>query len=669
MNFNFGQKNCDINNANYINEEFGKALNIYETKALQQSETEISNKSNEYFFKEFLSSLRDVSLEISNSLRHTDSELSKSAFLESSLWELIIHLTEFNQSIFNINENKDLKLVFHLKNWLENIIPQPVRPLNISKFATNNSTFGKTEEEKINETTFYQFCFELLMTGEFGKAIEECVSANNLQLAMIISGYKIDFNDQTGQNENISWRKALKKLSHDKELCNYEKLIYKYLSGSSLTEPDDTLEIFFKNNYSWEYQLLFSSKVIIDNEFETVSNKFSPIDIKFELKKALDLVFGQEIEMQNIKDIMASLILNTENELLSSAKEALIKTFETDANTQFKSEKYLLRVIAHVCIAIDISKPKTVDLEIKNLFLSTYVSSLRLNKLYSIIPSYVMFLNGTQRLITYSNVLNDVLTPQDKEEQKLLAVKLGLPYKDALRKMADDLFKKLSKDDSEKQGVTFMNNAITFIQKEIINGIDWLMIAGLNNEAIGLLLASIKNFLINGSVGAFRLLIEKTNISQIIAICQLDDKEFESSVLYELLKLDDCFSALEKWHAIVKNTNGNLNIAVFADTHRALAEKLMYCVLNFFKDIDESKDIHFYQVKVLYVPYFVIQLHKALDFAADVLGKKSLAEDALDLVAIVAHDEQETYKLLQLSNRLEEYVCLVTKTYIKVQGK
>ncbi|KAL6929931.1 hypothetical protein ACO0SA_001337 [Hanseniaspora valbyensis] len=654
--------------SNFIIEEYGKALKKYEDKALQQSNSSLSEVkgNNEEFFSEFLIALRDIAYKYFLTVKDTNSYESESALLESQLWSLLAYLIESEQSDAKIEKNDKLNRLQYLKKWLESIISKPLRPLNLSKFSTNKTAFDKSVLEKSNESLFFQYCFELLLTGDFGNAIKECVSVNNFSLAMIISGYKVD---ETSNADNTLWRKTVKQLGDNTTLDTYERIIYKYLSGTVFDENDGDLVELIKKHYGWECHLLFYIKSIIDNEFESISSKFPQINIDLELTKALNLVFGQENTHHNIKDIMASLILDTENELFVSAKENLIKTFESDDITQFKTEKYLLRLLAHISIIIEIAKPGFIDQQSKNLFLSTYISSLRLSKLHSLIPSYIIFLNGAQRLVTYSNVLNDIVSVEDKEEQKLAALRLGLPYKDSLRRMAEDLFDQLNNDEINNQEIVSMNNTVTPTQKEMINCIDWLTIASLNNEAIDLLLAFFKNVLINGSIGAFRLIIEKVNISKLIAICQLDNRESDSIIINELLELNDCFKLLEEWHTMAKNINEVKNISIFAEKQKKLTEKLMHCVLNFFKDVTEDQNIHLYQIKVLYVPFFIIQLHKALDFASDVLGQKSLAEDALDLATIVAHEEKETYKLFQLSNKLEEYVRLATKTYIKLQDK
>lgn len=652
-----------------IKEEYGKALKQYEDQALQQATSQIAKttENNETLFITFLNTLRDSAYKEYITIKNDESSDSESLLLESQLWSLLRHLVESEQEDFTISENSELNRVIYLKKWLESIHSAPLRPLNLKKFETNNGAHEKPDFEEANENSFFQYCFEILLTGDFEKAVKECVSVNNFPLAMIISGYKTVEIQQTQKLENILWRKTVSKLSDNTSLNKYERIIYKYLSGSVIFENEDELGELMSNSYSWECHLLFFLKALLDSFLEASSNNFSSVNITTELRSGLDLVFGTTSKHNNIQDIIAALILKTENEFFASAKDNLIKTFETEEITQFKTENYLLRVLTHVIIILDIFKSGIKDSEIKNLFLSTYISCLRLNKLHSFIPSYVLFLNGPQRLVTYANVLNDVTSVEDKEEQKILSLQLGLPYKDSLRKMAEDLFQNLTEDAIEED--VFLNNIITTNHKEIINCIDWLMVASLNNEAINLLIASIKFFLLNGSVGTFRLVVEKINFSQLIAICELDNKPFESSILNQLLELNNCFSILDEWHNMATNIKEVKNLSTFAGKQRNLAEKILHCILHFFKDVDVTEHVHFYKIKVLYVPYLVIQLHQALDFASDILCQKSLAEDALDLAAMVAHDEGETYKLFQLSNKVEEYIQIATKTYVKVYDK
>lgn len=652
-----------------IKQEYGTALKTYEDRALQQSSSPLTEttKNNKALFIAFLNTLRDSAYKQYINIKNNKLYDSESILLESQLWSLLRYLFESEQEDFAISENSELNRVIYLKKWLESINSAPLRPLNLKKFQTNKAADEKSEFEEANESSFFQYCFEILLTGDFEKAVKECVSVNNFSLAMIISGYKTVEIQQFQKLDNTLWRKTVSKLSDDTNLNKYERIIYKYLSGSVLYGNDDAMGELMANSYTWECHLLFFLKALIDDSLEATSNNFSPVNITTELRRGLDLVFETTGKHNNIQDMIAALILQAENEFFASAKNNLIKTFETEEITQFKTENYLLRVLTHAIIILDIFNSGFKDLDIKNLFVSTYVSCLRLNKLHNLIPSYVLFLNGPQRLVTYANVLNDVTSVEDKEEQKILSLQLGLPYKDSLRKMAEDLFQNLT-DDAIDEDVS-LNNITTTNHKEIINCIDWLMVAGLNNEAVNLLIASIKFFLLNGSVGTFKLVVEKINFSQLIAICELDDKPFESSILNQLLELNNCFSILDEWQTTIANIEKVKNLSTFAEKQKNLVEKILHCILNFFKDADATEHVHLYKIKVLYVPYLVIQLHQALDFASDILCQKSLAEDALDLAAMVAHDEGETYKLFQLSNKVEEYIQLATKTYIKVYDK
>lgn len=258
----------------------------------------------------------------------------------------------------------------------------------------------------------------------------------------------------------------------------------------------------------------------------------------------------------------------------------------------------------------------------------------------------------------------------DKKKQKIAAEALGLPFKSFLMKMSTDLFADMKAKDLEKSEIVksqSMNDDITDEQNEIINCIDYLIVADYYERAIDLLLSSIKLFLIKKSVGAFVVLMDKIDLDKIITVCELNDKTEESQVLQDFAKLKICLVLLKEWNVYVKDLEQSNDIVEFTNKEQLLTVKLTQCAMESFDFVnseDDSKAL--FLVKCIYVPYLFIQIHKILEFSSELLGQPSLAQDALDLAKIVTDKTKQYHYLFNSSHTLELYVEMVTKTYIKV---
>lgn len=634
---------------------FTENLIKYINDIVQQNDSNNDNKEDYYlFFLDFLKKLTTLSesvLYITVDSFDRNSDL----FLETQLWNLFYHLIQNDDTL-----TSELNRILNIRKWLESMMRKPSRPFQ--------SVFE-------NKNMFFEYLFELVLSGQYDKAIKEAMNAKNHNLAMTLSGFKVIEVSEDSVADGL-WKNLIKTMSDDINLCPYERMLYKYISGSSLTLLDDPLKKIV-DEFDWSTKLLFHVKNIIDDYVEAKSKNFADFDVTEKLKDSFDDVFSSEPIKNPIKDIIYFLIFNKLDLLLDDFKAELQDSLEGKKTALFYGNEYLLRIMAQLCIISSTIDRDVINKDIKDAFISVYIKSMIveaketsqtdiLNSIYA----YIYYLEPENQLEIYTELLKYIDSTEDKKKQKQAAESLGLPFKSFLMKMSEDLFENMKAKDLERSEIIksqTMNDDITDEQKEIINCIDYLIVAAYYERAIDLLLSSIKLFLVKKSVGAFIVLMDKIDLDKIISICELNDKTQESQTLQDFAKLKTCLVLLKDWNVYVKGLEQSNDIVEFTNKEQLLTVKLTQCAMECFDFVNnEDDDRALYLVKCIYVPYLFIQIHKILEFSSDLLGQKTLAKDALDLAKIVTDKTKQYHYLFNSSHTLELYVEMVTKTYVKV---
>lgn len=634
---------------------FTENLIKYINDIVQQNDSNNDNKEDYYlFFLDFLKKLTTFSESV---LYKTVDSLDRNSdlFLETQLWSLFYHLIQNDDTL-----TSELNRILNIRKWLESMMRKPSRPFQ--------SVFE-------NKNMFFEYLFELVLSGQYDKAIKEAMNAKNHNLAMTLSGFKVIEVSEDSVADGL-WKNLIKTMSDDINLCPYERMLYKYISGSSLTLLDDPLKKIV-DEFDWSTKLLFHVKNIIDDYVEAKSKNFADFDVTEKLKDSFDDVFSSEPIKNPIKDIIYFLIFNKLDLLLDDFKAELQDSLEGKKTALFYGNEYLLRIMAQLCIISSTIDRDVINKDIKDAFISVYIKSMIveaketsqtdiLNSIYA----YIYYLEPENQLEIYTELLKYIDSTEDKKKQKQAAESLGLPFKSFLMKMSEDLFENMKAKDLERSEIIksqTMNDDITDEQKEIINCIDYLIVAAYYERAIDLLLSSIKLFLIKKSVGAFIVLMDKIDLDKIISICELNDKTQESQTLQDFAKLKTCLVLLKDWNVYVKGLEQSNDIVEFTNKEQLLTVKLTQCAMECFDFVNnEDDDRALYLVKCIYVPYLFIQIHKILEFSSDLLGQKTLAKDALDLAKIVTDKTKQYHYLFNSSHTLELYVEMVTKTYVKV---
>lgn len=69
-----------------------------------------------------------------------------------------------------------------------------------------------------------------------------------------------------------------------------------------------------------------------------------------------------------------------------------------------------------------------------------------------------------------------------------------------------------------------------------------------------------------------------------------------------------------------------------------------------------------YEIRALYTPFLLMELHKKLVEAAKLLKIPKFISEALAFTSLVANENDKIYLLFQSSGKLKEYLDLVART-------
>ena len=75
------------------------------------------------------------------------------------------------------------------------------------------------------------------------------------------------------------------------------------------------------------------------------------------------------------------------------------------AENDLAEKPYLLRIVTHMSILLDIISPGLVSKRNKSKLITAYISIMKLHELYDVIPVYIDFLDSEEIVDAYSFVL------------------------------------------------------------------------------------------------------------------------------------------------------------------------------------------------------------------------------------------------------------------------
>lgn len=617
-----------------------------------------------------------------------------------------------------LHENKDLYQIWIIMVWLQQNIKSMERPKNLptSKWSNtlvegglksadldyplrdskNSNSIDVKDKEQ--DHIFFKYIYNLLLVGKFEEAFEECRLSENLTLSMILCGMqeylnpKIDeqiadeFETQQGIKKHTLWRRTVYNLSNQPTLNPYERAIYSFISG---TIPNQTM----LETADWDTELLLHLNQILQAEVETYMLKEGKIDSKeiistlprnsSSLSTVLNIVSSKHVNESDhpIRVLVAAVCLDTLPSVLHSSVDMLldiVKGYET--SNDLLDEPYLLRIVTHLCILLDCIQPGSVPNTDKVKLVTAYISILKLYGLYDAIPIYVSFLDESDALEAYSFVLCTLEDAYIRESQIDLMTFLRLPIENILKRTTERVFIETEPIYSPNDTITVTYD-VSDIDRHLIFSVEWLIEGRLHGDAIQSIVAMSRRLLINGKIESLRYFMEKNDIDELIknykidqlsmdtATISEDDNKIEEMQQYKALVVG--FRKYKEWQKAIKLLNSESNIPTLIEKFQDYSRYSLDLVKKFLIEFTEDEAMEdfavLYEIRALYTPYLIIELHKGLVEAANLLKIPTFINDALGFTNLVANETDKIYLLFQSSGRLKEYLQLVAHTATLVE--
>lgn len=610
-----------------------------------------------------------------------------------------------------LQEDRNLYQIWIIIVWIQsNMSPRLTESLPTSKWSNSILSGGlkscdldfplrdsKAEinvKDKEEDHVFYRYVYHLLLAGRNDKAIEECRLTENLTLSMILCGMQEyldpvrdtqvqnEFETQQGVRKHALWRRTVYSLSMDSRLDRYERAIYGLLAGT--IPQDDVL-----NDSNWDIDLLLHLNEILQIEIEnylfqkgkiTSDELILPLPSKpLGLQNVLDLVSSKHLEESEhpIRILIGAVILDTLALVLHSSVEMLLDFVKGDSSDNYLAEKpFLLRIVTHISIFLSILEPQDeVSSNDRSKLITAYISVLKFHGLYETIPIYIKFLDEDAVLEAYSFILSTLEDHQVRRKQLEIANFLQLPVPNILRRTTQRIFDE-TEVDYTPDGEILVNFDVGTVDRHLISGVEWLIEGKLYVAAVESIIALSRRFLINGRIKALECFMDRNQLNELLKnyefskISQGSDykKDYSIAELLEYQYLVDGLKKYEEWQKTIKLLNSESNIPTVIEKFQEFSKFTHKLIKHFLVDLSEDEanpdeDV-FYEIRSLYTPYLVMELHKGLVEASKLLRIPRFLKEALEITNLVANETDKIYLLFQSSGKLEEYLQLVAYTAI-----
>lgn len=609
-----------------------------------------------------------------------------------------------------LEQNSQLYQIWIIIVWIQSNLKSKDRPSNMptSKWSNTLISGGLKScdldyplrepqadidyKDKEEDSIFYRYVYDLLVAGKFEDALEECKLSDNLTISMILTGMQeyvnptIDtqlsdeFERHQGVKKHALWRRAVYSLSQNSELGIYERAIYSYLSGD--IPPEEVLD-----ETNWDSALLLHLNKILQTEIEDYLIKKEKIESdelilplpsqSLSLQTVMNILSSRcETESEHpIRVLIAAVILNTLPSVLHSSVEMLIDIVKDDAADEALMESpYLLRIVTHISILLDIVSPGSVPSVDKSKLLTAYVSIMKLRGLYDVIPIYISFLEEADIIESFSFILSTLDQPDIRTKQIEISNFLKLPTSNILRRTTQRIFNETELEYTPSEDIS-VTSVVSNIDKHLMLGVEWLIEGKLYIDAMESIIALSRRFLLNGRIKSLEYFMDRNDVGSLIKSYDLEKisfRKFDDGVddnvkeISEYQLLVNELKKYEEWQKTVSLLNAESNIPSLIEKFQEFSRGTHDLIKGFLVELSESeahpdKDI-FFEIRSLYTPYLIIELHRGLVEAASLLKIPTFIKEALKVTNLVANETDKIYLLFQASGKLKEYLQLVAQT-------
>ncbi|CAI4057449.1 Nup84p SKDI_04G1300 [Saccharomyces kudriavzevii IFO 1802] len=703
---------------------------------LKEFKIEQNNEQNTFdpfnMIREFRSTAGQFALNLADSTDRKKLISSKDWELEARFWHLVELLLVFRNADIDLDEmcvqpynsralfekkfmqeNIQLYQIWIVMVWLKENTHVKERPQNIptSKWSNsiisgglkscdldyplreNNNVLDVKDKEE--DHLFFKYIYELILAGAVDEALEEAKLADNITICMILCGVQeylnpnidvqiaSEFDTQQGIKKHSLWRRTVYSLSQQPSLDPYERAIYSYLSSDIPNE-----EVM---QYSdWESDLHLYLNQILGIEIENYLLENNKVDTdeliiplpshSLTVHEVLNKVASRHPSESEhpIRALMASVILDSLPSIIHSSVEMLLDVVKgTETSNDIIDKPYLLRIVTHLAIFLNIINPGSIEEVDKSKLITTYISLLKLHGLYENIPIYAAFLSESDCLEAYSFILSSLEDPQIRQKQIEIMNFLRLPASNILRRTTQRVF-----GETEGEYSPFNEISISFdindIDMHLIHAVEWLIEGKLYVDAVDSIIALSRRFLLNGRVKALKIFIKRNDIEEICKNYELEkiaddisENEKEDQLLKEIIQYERLVRGIEEyeeWQKSINLLNSESNIPTLIEKLQGFSNDTFELIKTFLVDLTSLDLINstdyeiLYEIRALYTPFLIMELHKKLVEAAKLLKIPKFISEALTFTSLVANENDKIYLLFQSSGKLKEYLDLVART-------
>ncbi|KAK9457554.1 nuclear pore protein 84/107 [Dipodascopsis uninucleata] len=562
------------------------------------------------------------------------------------------------------------------------------------------------------DRSLFTYIFNLIRAGNFSKAQEVCEATGNFSLNAILNGI-IEYRDPSIDgieldNENIIrgtrrkalWRRMCLHIARSPQVDRFEKATFGLLCGdldSVLTVCDD-----------WETQLFAYLNHLSATQIEEFLRSLGRLNLY-----AKELQPFPQAQASSISDILNTLSKSPLESIRNEAQHPfrvvqggimneMISMIITDARQKIDNvrdgieesniiteEQYILRFLSHLILFLQSIGVGIDANDDAIVVLGAYVEELTVKGKSNLVPLYVSQLPDDAAIEAYSFLLVDISTPEQRREQFELADKYQLDLINTLRRTIQRVF-----DEHEDEYPTIENySQINFIDESIsdirlANTLMWYIDARMWDDVVESANALYLRFLLSGKVFsalAFHEKLLQSNLYEFLenyeqeagySMTDVEENHFPSTRLREEFqqfeKLIQGFILIKQWNELLsEKPKGNRFDRTWKLRAKDLIEKIKSELSNLIFSwmlVDPSYEKYdvIQQLRVLYIPYVIFELHRILEEA--IVVSKRYPKDALEIVNIVTSDDLDITALMKKSGRLDDYLVAIARCSILVSG-
>lgn len=657
--------------------------------------------------------------------------LSKNPKLKEML--LIIQWLQYNSpgcALEPLQDSQKLK-------WLQTTLKAKTRALsaianaggNSSQLVTNIDLDAPLRENKQiapedteTDSVVFSQIYQILLTGDYQGALDLANETGNYTLGLILLGAIQDYYDPVvdkvpGDDEDMEidtdqaepsgirhkylWQQTVYKLSQEKNINYYERLIYSFLSGGDLTENVKFSE------HSWEECLLVYLYQLLTYHILVFVEKLIPEDEK------LRTVLMPTPQFQSVDDILNTILQKknqSENPFRVIMGSIMIDQLNIFLHNAFKADQadiaqdyQLLRILTHLAVMTvilnvhDGSKTPT-------RIITRYISRLSDLGLEDLVPVYMTFIPDEKDVREcYTIFLSTITDPEKRARQLSILNRFDVssvgdetPASSATEDIPDNdnkiynVLKRtvervmLETEDHYNQNgdVVIADTVVDPTDVKLYRAVDWLFDKDMYEDAINATKVLMRRFLLTGRVKAVQSFSANKNFKTLlkdydfyVQTKSLDGNSppaiVSEEVRQELLQYQDLVETLEllnQWKSFVGTDINSSQFSEFwksKDLEKSIQKtihKLRNLISTWFKDaatssMDEELTEIYEEYRNIYVPYFIIELLQVLQQSRRTDWK--YMRQAFNLINEIADDSANDYLQRFIScGRLNEFVCL-----------